>query len=159
MSTSICIGEVPDEVRDELSARAALSGCTVEEYIREELIALARRPSAAVWMARVRARKDALKHQSPAALCNTESCNTESRNSESRNSESRNSESRSSDESISGSGSSESAFSESCASESESRNASESDDPNGGLCPSGAERGSEPRASQAPLAAPRRDVG
>lgn len=60
MSTSITIGEVPDEVREELAARAALSGRTVEEYVRDELLALVRRPSAAVWMARVRARQGAL---------------------------------------------------------------------------------------------------
>jgi plasmid stability protein len=63
MSTSITIGEVPDEVRDEIVARAAVCGCSVEEYIRDELIALARRPSAAVWMARVRARKEALQNE------------------------------------------------------------------------------------------------
>ncbi len=63
MPSSITIA-VPEEVRSELMARAAVCGCTVEEYLRDELIALARRPSAAVWMARVRARKDAL--QNPA---------------------------------------------------------------------------------------------
>jgi antitoxin FitA len=71
MSTSITIGEVPDDVRDELAARAALSGRTVEEYVRDELIALTRRPSAAVWMARVRARKEALLHP-PSAPCSAE---------------------------------------------------------------------------------------
>ena len=64
MPSSITIA-VPEEVRNELAARAAVCGRTVEEYLRDELIALARRPSAAVWMARVRARKDAL--QSSAA--------------------------------------------------------------------------------------------
>ena len=63
MPSSITIA-VPEEVRNELAARAAVCGRTVEEYLRDELIALARRPSAAVWMARVRARKDAL--QNPA---------------------------------------------------------------------------------------------
>lgn len=63
MSTSITIGEVPDEVRDELAARAALCGRSLEDYIRDELMALTKRPSAAVWMARVRARKDALQRQ------------------------------------------------------------------------------------------------
>ena len=65
MSTSIIIGEVPDEVREELAARAALCGRSLEDYIRDELLALARRPSAAVWMARVRARKDALRQPEP----------------------------------------------------------------------------------------------
>lgn len=67
MSTSITIGKVPDEVRDELAARAAVCGRSLEDYIRDELMALAQRPSAAVWMARVRARKDALQHQQGAA--------------------------------------------------------------------------------------------
>jgi plasmid stability protein len=70
MSTSITIGKVPDEVRDELAARAAVCGRTLEDYIRDELMALAQRPSAAVWMARVRARKDALQHQQGAACEN-----------------------------------------------------------------------------------------
>jgi len=65
MSTSITIGDVPDEVRDELAARAALCGRSLEDYIRDELLALAKRPSAAVWMARVRARKDALQSHDP----------------------------------------------------------------------------------------------
>jgi antitoxin FitA len=65
MPTPITICEVPDEVREELAARAALSGRSLEEYVRAELIALAQRPSAAVWMARVRARKDALQHPLP----------------------------------------------------------------------------------------------
>jgi hypothetical protein len=63
MSTAITIGEVPDEVRDELAARAAVCGRSLEDYLRDELIALAKRPSAAVWMARVRARKDAMHGQ------------------------------------------------------------------------------------------------
>jgi plasmid stability protein len=67
MSTSIIIGEVPDEVREELAARAAVCGRTLEDYLREELMALAKRPSAAVWMARVRARKDALQTQNTRA--------------------------------------------------------------------------------------------
>lgn len=71
MSTSITIGEVPDEVRDELAARAALCGRSLEDYIRDELMALIQRPSAAVWMARVRARKDALQCQAAAACAET----------------------------------------------------------------------------------------
>jgi antitoxin FitA len=69
MPTPITICEVPDEVREELAARAALSGRSLEEYVRSELIALAQRPSAAVWMARVRARKDALQHPLPEPCC------------------------------------------------------------------------------------------
>ena len=59
--------ELPDEIRDELAARAALCGRTLEDYITSELSALAQRPSAAVWMARVRARKDALQQSSTCA--------------------------------------------------------------------------------------------
>lgn len=73
MSTSIIIGEVPDEVREELAARAAVCGRTLEDYVRDELLALTQRPSAAVWMARVRARKDALQSQQKAAGAATHS--------------------------------------------------------------------------------------
>ena len=51
MSTSITIAKVPDEVRDELAARAAVCGRSLEDYIREEQMALPQRPSAAVRMA------------------------------------------------------------------------------------------------------------
>jgi plasmid stability protein len=88
MSTSITIGEVPDDVREELAARAALSGRTVEEYVRDELIALTRRPSAAVWMARVRARKEALLNP-PSAYCSAASAGAEEARTEERPSEPR----------------------------------------------------------------------
>jgi plasmid stability protein len=88
MSTSITIGEVPDDVREELAARAALSGRTVEEYVRDELIALTRRPSAAVWMARVRARKEALLNP-PSVCSNAASIGEEALASEDRPSEPR----------------------------------------------------------------------
>jgi plasmid stability protein len=39
--TSITIRNVPDEVRDELAARARLSGRSLQEYLRSELIRLA----------------------------------------------------------------------------------------------------------------------
>jgi antitoxin FitA len=74
MPTPITICEVPDEVREELAARAALSGLSLEEYVRAELIALAQRPSAAVWMARVRARKDALQSALPGTHSAVEGC-------------------------------------------------------------------------------------
>ena len=57
MSTNVTIRDVPDEVRDELAARAALAGRSLQEHLRAELIELARRPSAEVLMARVRERK------------------------------------------------------------------------------------------------------
>ena len=57
MATSITIRDVPEEVRDELAARASLAGRSLQEHLRAELIDLARRPSALVLVARVRARK------------------------------------------------------------------------------------------------------
>lgn len=54
---SITIRDVPSEARDELAARAARSGRSLQEYLRAELIELARRPDIDVLMAGVRARK------------------------------------------------------------------------------------------------------
>lgn len=41
---SITVRDVPDSARDELAARAARSGRSLQEYLRRELIALADRP-------------------------------------------------------------------------------------------------------------------
>ncbi len=57
MPTSITIRNVPDEARDELAARAALTGRSLQEYLRTQLIELARRPDASVLLAQVRDRK------------------------------------------------------------------------------------------------------
>jgi plasmid stability protein len=57
MSGAITIRDVPDETRDELAARAALSGRSLQEYLRGQLIELARRPDAEVLAARIRERK------------------------------------------------------------------------------------------------------
>jgi len=59
MSKSITIRDVPDETSDELAARAALTGRSLQEYLRARIIALASRPDAEVWVERVRARKAA----------------------------------------------------------------------------------------------------
>lgn len=59
MATSITIRDVPDETRDELASRAALTGRSLQEYLRAQLMELARKPDAEVWIARVRARKEA----------------------------------------------------------------------------------------------------
>lgn len=67
MSTNVTIRNVPDEVRDELAARAALAGRSLQEHLRLELIELVRRPSAAVLMARVRERKAKVKSRLSAA--------------------------------------------------------------------------------------------
>lgn len=58
--TSITIRDVPDEVRDELAARAARAGRSLQEHLRGELIELARKPSCAELLARVRSRKEAI---------------------------------------------------------------------------------------------------
>jgi plasmid stability protein len=54
---SITIRDVPDEIRDELAARAARGGRSLQEFLRAELIALAAKPDAATLMSRVRERK------------------------------------------------------------------------------------------------------
>jgi plasmid stability protein len=59
MPTSITIRDVPDETRDELAARAALTGRSLQEYLRSQLNELARRPDAETLVARIRARKAA----------------------------------------------------------------------------------------------------
>ncbi|OGQ20629.1 MAG: hypothetical protein A2138_06035 [Deltaproteobacteria bacterium RBG_16_71_12] len=61
MSTSITIRDVPDRARDELAARAALSGRSLQEYLRLRLIALAESPDVEVVLARVRDRKQRTK--------------------------------------------------------------------------------------------------
>ena len=57
MPISITIRDVPDDARDELAARAARSGRSLQEYLRGELVEFARRPEPAEWVARVRERK------------------------------------------------------------------------------------------------------
>jgi len=58
MSVQITIRDVSNEVRDELAARAARAGKSMQEYLREELERLAARPSLGEWMSRVRRRKE-----------------------------------------------------------------------------------------------------
>lgn len=60
MATAITIRDVPDETRDELASRAALSGRSLQEYVRSQLIEIARRPDANVLLAQVRDRKQRL---------------------------------------------------------------------------------------------------
>ena len=55
--TSITIRDVPDHARDELAARAALSGRSLQEYLRAQLIELAERPDPVALVARIRERK------------------------------------------------------------------------------------------------------
>lgn len=66
MPTSITIRDVPDETRDELAARAARSGRSLQEYLRGEMIELARRPDIETLLSRVAARKQTTKSVLPA---------------------------------------------------------------------------------------------
>lgn len=58
MPTSVTIRDVPDRARDELAARAAASGRSLQEYLRAKLIDLASRPDAEALLARIRERKE-----------------------------------------------------------------------------------------------------
>lgn len=59
MAVQITIRAVPEIVRDELAARAALQGKSMQEYLRGELERLAARPSVDSWLEQVRKRKRA----------------------------------------------------------------------------------------------------
>lgn len=59
MSVQINIHDVPESVRDELAARAALRGQSMQEFLRAELERLAARPSRDAWLQQVRERKRA----------------------------------------------------------------------------------------------------
>ncbi len=54
---SISIRDVPDETRDVLAARAAATGRSLQEYLRGQLIELARRPDPQAMVTRIRERK------------------------------------------------------------------------------------------------------
>ncbi|MFN8132328.1 MAG: hypothetical protein U0R70_12345 [Solirubrobacteraceae bacterium] len=56
MSVAITVRNVPDEVRDELAARAARAGKSLQEYVRGMLIETAARPPVEDVIARARAR-------------------------------------------------------------------------------------------------------
>lgn len=59
MAVQLTIREVPEKVRDELAARAALQGKSMQEYLRAELQRLAARPTVDTWLEQVRKRKRA----------------------------------------------------------------------------------------------------
>jgi plasmid stability protein len=59
MAVQINIRDVPEKVRDELAARAALQGKSMQEFLRAELERLAGRPSIDAWLQQVRRRKRA----------------------------------------------------------------------------------------------------
>jgi antitoxin FitA len=56
MGVSITVRDVPDEVRDELAARAARAGKSLQEYLRGMLIDSVARPPVEDVIARARAR-------------------------------------------------------------------------------------------------------
>ena len=59
MAVAITVRDVPDEVRDELAARAARAGQSLQEYLRAMLVHATARPPVADVIARARARVDA----------------------------------------------------------------------------------------------------
>ena len=63
MGVQITIRDVPEEVRDELAARAAQERKSMQEYLKGELEKLASRPSIDAWLERVRDRKRAASTQ------------------------------------------------------------------------------------------------
>jgi plasmid stability protein len=65
--TSITIRDVPDDVRDELAARAARGGRSLQEYVRMQLVELVRRPDVETLMVRVRDRKQRAGSRLPSA--------------------------------------------------------------------------------------------
>jgi len=56
VAVAITIRDIPDEVRDELAARAARAGKSLQEYLRGMLIGSAARPPVDDVIARARAR-------------------------------------------------------------------------------------------------------
>lgn len=58
MGKAITIRDVPEETGEELAARAAATGRSLQEYLRAQLIELARRPDPEVVVARIRDRKE-----------------------------------------------------------------------------------------------------
>jgi plasmid stability protein len=63
---SITIRDVPDETRDELAARAAMTGRSLQEYLRSRLVELARQPDTETLLERIRVRKAATASSLPA---------------------------------------------------------------------------------------------
>jgi len=59
MSVQITIRDVPEKVRDELAARAALQHKSMQQFLRAELQRIASKPSREAWMNAVAERKKA----------------------------------------------------------------------------------------------------
>ena len=58
MSVQITIRGVPDEVRNELAARAAMQRKSMQEFLLGELERIASRPTVGAWLRGVRDRKE-----------------------------------------------------------------------------------------------------
>lgn len=57
VAIQITIRNVPEDIRDELSARAARRRQSMQEFLLTELEALTRRPSLDAWLDRIQERK------------------------------------------------------------------------------------------------------
>ena len=57
MPVNITIRNVPQDVRDELAARAALEGKSMQEYLHAELVKLSSSPNVTDWVNAVAERK------------------------------------------------------------------------------------------------------
>jgi antitoxin FitA len=58
MSVAITIRNVPDQVRNELAARAAAKGWSLQEFVLSELIELTKRPDRLALIERIERRLD-----------------------------------------------------------------------------------------------------
>lgn len=63
MAVALTIRNVPERVRDELAARAARSGRSLQEYLAAHLTELAGRPAVEDVLARARSRATAAGHE------------------------------------------------------------------------------------------------
>ena len=59
MNVAVTVRDVPDQVRDELAARAARAGKSLQEYLRGMLVESASRPAVEDVIARARSRVEA----------------------------------------------------------------------------------------------------
>ncbi|TKV58830.1 hypothetical protein FDO65_15100 [Nakamurella flava] len=57
MGKAITVRDIPDRTSAALASRAALSGRSLQEYLRQHLIEWAERPDPESWMAEVKLRK------------------------------------------------------------------------------------------------------
>ena len=58
VSVAITIRNVPDHVRNELAARAAAKGWSLQEFVLSELVELTKRPDRPALLARIEGRLD-----------------------------------------------------------------------------------------------------